>query len=44
LGEVLLAIGNHLLVCDKAPFKDIEDELVKRNAVQSHILRGLLKR
>ncbi len=42
--DVLLAIGNHLYGCEKAPFRDFDDEIMRRNAVQLYILQNLLKR
>ncbi|MFH0862456.1 MAG: hypothetical protein V1875_05425 [Candidatus Altiarchaeota archaeon] len=44
MGDVLVEIGNHLLLCGKAPFRDIDDDMLRRNAVQSHILRSLLRK
>jgi len=44
LEDVLLSVGGHLLECEKAPFKDMDDEIVRRNAVQLYILQTLLKR
>jgi hypothetical protein len=44
IDDILLAIGDHLYLCEKAPFRDYEDELMRRNAVQLYIMQNLLKK
>jgi len=39
---ILLQIGNHLHNCDKAPFKQIGDEILRKNSVQLYILETQL--
>jgi hypothetical protein len=41
--SILLQIGSHLHNCDKAPFKQIGDEILRKNSVQLYILETQLK-